>query len=124
MKSLRNFLLGFWLILVLLAGCQGGGEVLQADAGEDLTVRLGEKPQFDGCASTGKIASYTWTIIKAGEKMPEDEGKVLKEAGDDCAFSIEAPMGEDELGFWVVELSVDDAAGNVSTDQVRVDVVP
>lgn len=115
------FLLGLSLGIVVLVACQN--EPLQANAGDDFTIRVGERPIFDGCASTGDIINYQWTIVTPSPNMPEDEGKIIREAAGTCSFTLEAMMGVDEVGRWVIELEVRDAADSWSTDQVVVDVV-
>jgi len=108
--------------IVFLMACQSE-PTLQADAGEDNSIEVGERPFFDGCASTGNIVNYKWTIITPSPNMPEDAGKVLREADTNCSFTLEATMGIDEVGRWVIELEVEDASGNKSTDEVTVNVI-
>lgn len=54
--------------------------------------------------------------------MQEDTGKVIRETEPNCAFTLEAQMGVDEVGTWRIQLEVTDAAGNRATDTVTVTV--
>ncbi|MCI0394552.1 MAG: hypothetical protein L0332_18335 [Chloroflexi bacterium] len=119
MKKVLIF--GLVLLAVWLAGC-GGSEPLAADAGPDITIAIGESPRFDGCASTGDIANYKWTIATAPAKMSGDAGKVIREVDANCSFTLEAAMGLDEVGEWVIQLEVRDDGGNTATDTVTVTV--
>ncbi len=112
-----------FLLLWLLLACQSGPP-LQANAGDDFSVQVGQPPTFDGCASTGQISNYKWTIVSAPDQVSEDVGKVIREVDANCSFTLEAMMGVDEVGEWVIELEVRDGQGNTSTDTVRVEVVP
>ena len=112
-------------LLSMLAACQNSGSPPpQANAGADFSIVAGEKPTFDGCASTGEIVNYKWTIVVASENMPEDAGKVLREMDANCSFTLGAAMGVAEIGEWVIELEVRDATGNTSTDTVGIEVTP
>lgn len=117
-----NFALLIGTLLVALAAC-GGSESLQANAGADFMVIVGAEPTFDGCASTGNITNYNWTIIEAPTTKPGDAGKVIQEVDANCSFSLDANMGVDEVGEWVIELEVNDSQGRTSTDTVTVTVV-
>jgi hypothetical protein len=121
-KPLLTIGLGL-LILGASVACRTD-EPLQANAGEDFAVQVGESPAFDGCASTGDVTIYKWTIVEAPSKMADDAGKVIREMDVNCSFTLEAAMGVDEAGDWVIELEVKDGKGNTSTDTVRVTVVP
>ncbi len=108
--------------LFLLVACGGDGDELQANAGDDFSVAVGESPTFDGCASNGDIANYRWVIVEAPSSMQDDVGKPLKEFATECSFTLEAAMISKELGSWVVELTVSDNAGNASDDAVSLEV--
>jgi hypothetical protein len=123
MHALNSVLIA-GLILGLLAACGGSSAPLQANAGTDFSVNIGESPTFDGCASTGEVANYKWTIVSAPDKMSDDAGKVIREVDANCSFTLGAAMGVDEVGPWVIELEVRDAGGNTNTDQVQVEVGP
>lgn len=109
------------LTLGILVGCQSSAP-LQANAGADFGLKVGESPTFDGCASIGEIVNYKWTIISAPDKMSDDAGKAIREIDRNCSFTLGAEMGVDEVGEWVIELEVRDTEGNTSTDTVRVEV--
>lgn len=111
------------LVALILNACNGAGRAgPTADAGEDFTIAVGERPRFDACASSGDVANYKWMILSAPETMEEDAGKVIRETEPECAFTLEAQMGVDEIGTWQIQLEVSDAAGNVDTDTVTVTV--
>lgn len=103
------------------AGC-GGNTSLSADAGEDFSVAIGEAPEFDGCESLGEISDYRWVITEAPESMAADIGKEIRSSMDQCSFTLESSMVTEDTGSWVIELTVEDADGEVSTDAVTVTV--
>lgn len=109
------------IAFLLLTGCGGDGS-LSADAGDDFAIQVGESPTFDGCESTGDIENYQWTIVEAPTSMAEDSGKVIRELDTNCSFTLDAAMGVDEVGNWMIELEVRDAAGQTATDRVTVTV--
>lgn len=115
-------ILSVGFILGGLVACQGSSEPPQAEAGQDFSVIVGEQPTFDGCGSTGEMINYKWTIISAPEQLADDAGKVIRETDPNCSFTLGAAMGVDEVGEWVIELEVQDEAGNTSTDTVTVTV--
>lgn len=121
-KRANCFSLFAFLIVgaVFLVACQ---QQLMANAGEDVTIVVGERPFFDGCDSTGSIVNYQWTIITPSANMPEDAGKAIRTADSNCSFTLEAEMGLDEVGTWIIELEVQDGAGNSASDEVTVEVV-
>ena len=108
---------------LVVAGCGDDDDTLEADAGDDFSVTVGEAPDFDGCGSSGDIVNYEWVIIEAPSSMTDDVGKPLREVDDQCSFTLESAMVVDEVGGWVIELTVTDAGGASSTDSVQVDVV-
>ena len=112
------------LVLLPLVACSPGAGALTADAGEDFGVTLGEAPRFDACRSKGQIVNYRWTVVSAPGARAADAGKVIREVEPACSFTLEDTMDVDEVGRWVVALEVEDAAGNVVTDTVNVDVAP
>jgi hypothetical protein len=115
----------FLLVAFVSVACDDEGtasEAPAADAGANFAIAVGERPRFDGCASSGEIENYKWTILSAPETMSEDTGKVIREREPECAFRLDAQMGVDEIGTWQIQLEVSDAAGNVDTDTVTVTV--
>lgn len=93
-----------------------------ADAGDDRSFAVGESPEFNGCSSSGEIADYRWVIIDAPGAADEDDGKVLRETNAACSFTIDAAMEVDEVGPWVIELTVSNSDGDTSTDSVTVTI--
>lgn len=113
------------MVACMLVACSGSGPATEAPvaaAGEDFAIEVGERPRFDACASTGDIMNYKWTIVAAPQSMQDDAGKVIRETEPDCAFTLEAQMGVDEVGTWRIQVEVTDAAGNRDTDTVTVTV--
>lgn len=106
-------------VALMIAGCGDNGGPT-ADAGADFSVSVGDVPSFDGCASTGDIENYQWTIVRGPDEA--DAGKLLRETMSDCAFELESSMVIDDVGEWTIELSVTDGSAS-STDQVVVQVV-
>jgi hypothetical protein len=120
MKRLSLLLVLFSCLILI--GCGGGDESITADAGEDFSIQIEQSPTFDGCGSTGDIQNYRWTIIEAPDKMVGDSGKIIRELDTNCSFTLEAAMGVDEVGTWVIELEVSNPSGDTATDQVIVNV--
>lgn len=121
---MRKFrILVLTVLALIFVGCGGGGdEALTADAGEDFSTQVGASPTFDGCASTGTIENYKWTIVEAPQAMADDSGKIIREIDANCSFALEAAMGLKEMGTWIIELEVSDSEGQISTDRVTVTV--
>ena len=124
MSLLRLFGTSAVLSVMLLAGACGGGNELRADAGADLAIVVGDSPTFDGCGSSGQIQNYQWVIIEAPDLMEGDAGKPIREIESSCSFTLDATMDIQEVGTWVVELTVSDSDGNTSADTVTVEVSP
>jgi hypothetical protein len=113
---IRTLLVGV-AVVVGLGSC-GGDDGLSADAGDDVEVQVGESPVFDACGSSGDIANYSWRIVEAPASMADDVGKVIAATQPECSFTLEASMLVEEMGDWVIEVSVTDADGATSTDSV------
>lgn len=124
MPRITTILVMGWLALVVIA-CQGNSPsaALQANAGSDFSIKVGESPSFDGCTSTGDMINFRWKIISAPATKAGDAGKMIREVDEACSFTLPASMGPDEVGEWVIELEVQDSSGNSSTDTVTVTVV-
>lgn len=122
MSFLRLFSTLALLGAMLLVGACGNGSELRADAGADLSIRVGESPTFDGCGSDGQIQNYRWVIIEAPDLMAGDAEKVIREIESSCTFTLDATMEIQEIGTWIVELTVSDSDGNTSADTVRLEV--
>lgn len=110
------------LVICAAAGGCGSDTALTADAGDDFSVSVGTAPEFDGCGSEGEIVDYRWTILGAPESMAADVGKELRASMDECSFVLESSMVTQDQGSWDIELSVEGADGESSTDQVTVTV--
>ena len=114
---------GALVLAVGAAACSDDDRGLPvAVAPEDFSVPVGEAPTFDGCASTGEIVNYAWTLRETPSNMADDVNKPLREQEESCEFTLESNMIVDEVGTWVIELEVSDAQGTASTDTVRVEV--
>ena len=113
-------ILAIGLLLALVGACSSGG--LNADAGTDFAINVGDTPTFDGCDSTGEIQNYAWVIIEAPDVMAGDQSKIIRETDPVCSFTLDAAMVSQEVGDWVVELTITDDAGNTDSDTVRVEV--
>ena len=109
--------------IVLLIATSCGSDGIGADAGDDMTVKVGEAPVFDGCGSTGDVINYSWTVTDAPASRSADVGKALRETNDACSFTLESAMVVDEVGDWTIELEVSDGDANAQTDSVKVEVV-
>jgi hypothetical protein len=110
------------LSVALVAAACSSGDALEADAGPDFTIAVGDAPSFDGCASSGEVANYQWVILEAPADMASDVGKELRGVLTECSFSLENSMVIDEVGSWTIELLVTDSDGNSSSDSVQVDI--
>lgn len=110
------------LVAALTFSACGDDGALEADAGADFTVEVGEKPEFDGCNSTGQIDNYAWQITQAPADMADDTGRYLRETSSDCSFVLESTMVVADTGQWTIELTVTDDGGGTSTDSVTVTV--
>jgi PKD repeat protein len=82
-----------------------------ADAGEDIEAGQGEEVIFDGAGSSDNvgITSWTWSFEYDGDE-------VIMEGGSPT-YTFELP------GQYIVTLTVEDAAGNLATDEVTVTVL-
>ncbi len=110
-------------VMLVVGGC-GDSDGPQADAGADISIKVGESPTFDGCGSGGSIDNYRWVILEAPDIMEGDAGKVIREIEPSCSFTLEAAMEAQEVGTWLVELTVSGPDGATSVDTVTVDVQP
>lgn len=117
----RRLHLAISIAALVAVGC-GDSDGLEADAGDDSSVLVGESPVFDGCDSDGEITNYKWTIREAPSTQTESVDKPIRAVDAECSFTLEAPMVVDEVGDWVIELEVNDADGETSTDSVTVTV--
>lgn len=79
---------------------------LVAQAGPDKTVKVGLSVSFDASSSTGNIANYEWEF-----------GDGSTGEGARCTHTY------DEIGTYKATLTVTDAEGHISTDQLTVKVI-
>ncbi|MEM7094626.1 MAG: PKD domain-containing protein [Actinomycetota bacterium] len=117
-------IIAVFILVGLLATACGSDDALEADAGSDFSVSVGESPTFDACESQGDIVNYAWKILSAPDGMPGDDGKMIAEESTDCSYQLTATMIEDEVGTWEVQLTIEDGDGATSTDAVMVEVTP
>ena len=110
---------GIYVVMALvLVGCSGIS--LEADAGPDFSVAVGESPEFNGCDSAGDIQRYEWTITDAPAASTSAIGMTLSADGG-CSHIVDS-MDVDDLGVWTIELVVTDSEGTSATDQVMISV--
>ena len=122
-KRYPQSLIGALSLVLVVAACGDTARSVTANAGSDFDVTIGASPTFDGCASSGDVINYQWTIVEAPEKMALDVGKVIRNVESSCSFTLEAAMLAGEVGEWVIELTVSDDAGDTDTDKVTVRIV-
>lgn len=120
----RTWVHGTMVIALLAIVACSGDAALQADAGPDLSISVGDSPTFDGCASDGDIENYRWVILEAPSLMADDSGKVIRDTDPGCSFTLEAAMVAQEVGDWRVEMTVTGSGGESSSDELIVEVLP
>ena len=119
------------LLMVLAAILTGCALITKAppvaNAGPDVTVRLGERVSYDGSQSVdldgGKIVYYKWYVTAAPEGRQDQVGQVLREGEDAATWTSDSPVGEEDLGEWVIELWVTDDEGQSATDDMTLKVI-
>ncbi len=119
------------LLMVLAAMLTGCALITKAppvaNAGPDVTVRIGERVSHDGSGSVdldgGKIVYYKWYVTVAPEGREDQVGQVLREGPDAATWTSDRPVGEEELGEWVIELWVTDDEGQSATDDMTLKVI-
>jgi len=83
-----------------------------ADAGDDITAKVGQKVEFDGSKSIDdvNVANYTWTFEYDGEQV------IL--SGREVSFTF------NKAGTYNITLNVTDEAGNWAEDNIVVKITP
>ncbi|MCF6436392.1 PKD domain-containing protein [Pseudoalteromonas sp. MMG022] len=87
---------------------------LVASAGQDITVKKGQIVSLDGSESRdldGVITGYQWRII---EKPESSQAKIFKDR------KVKTTFVADQVGQFVVELSVQNDQGDIATDTLTV----
>ena len=120
MKARSRWLLVLTAAALLFAACSGGSSI-DADAGSDFSVVVGEAPIFDACDSAGEIENYEWQITGAPDNRTDDVGKPLRTTMNECSFELESAMLVDDVGEWTIELTVTSGSES-ATDAVTVEV--
>ena len=99
-----------------------------ANAGPDLVVHAGETVSFDGSSSVdldgGQIVYYHWRTTAAPEGRETEVDRVLREGENAALWTSDSPIGAEDLGEWVIELTVTDDEGQSATDDMKLFVVP
>ena len=116
------------VLALVLTGCSLATEAPPiANAGPDVTVRMGEKVSYDGSGSVdldgGKIVYYQWYISAAPEGREDEIGGVMREGEDAATWTTPSPVTEEDLGRWVIELKVTDDEGRSATDDLTLTVI-
>jgi hypothetical protein len=128
LRSLASILTFTFILAVAVTGCALATKAPpRANAGPDVTVRVGETVSYDGSLSVdldgGKIVYYQWRVSSAPEGREEAIGRVLREGEDAAAWSSDTALAEQDVGEWVVELQVTDDEGQSATDDLTLTVV-
>ncbi len=116
-------------MVLTLAGCALATKAPPvANAGPDITVRVGQTASFDGSSSVdldgGKIVYYHWSIRAAPEERQDEVGRVLQEGEGAAVCTADLAMNEVNLGQWTIELRVTDDEGQSATDEMMLTVIP
>ncbi len=119
------------LLMVLAAILTGCALITKAppvaNAGPDVTVRIGERVPYDGSESVdldgGKIVYYKWYVTAAPEGREDQVGQVLRQGPDAATWTSDRPVAEEDLGEWLIELWVTDDEGQSATDDVTLKVI-
>ena len=99
-----------------------------ANAGPDILVHVGETVSCDGSSSVdldgGNIVFFRWTVAAAPERREDEVGTILANGADAMICTLDLPLGEENVGEWIIELEVTDDEGQSSTDDLALSVVP
>ncbi|CAM4061472.1 PKD domain-containing protein [Pseudoalteromonas byunsanensis] len=91
-----------------------GEMTLTASAGQDITVKKGQIVALDGSESRdldGVITSYHWRII---EKPDNSQARIFIDK------KVKATFVADQVGQYIVELSVQNEQGDIATDTLTI----
>jgi hypothetical protein len=116
------------VLALVLTGCALATKAPPiAHAGPDVRVRIGETVSYDGSQSRdpdgGEIVYYQWKITAAPEGREAEMGVVIREGEDEATWTAASPMGEEDLGQWIIELKVTDDEGRSATDDLTLTVI-
>jgi hypothetical protein len=116
------------IVALLLTGCALATKAPPvANAGPDVTVRVGETVAFDGSQSVdldgGQIVYYRWYIMGTPEGREGEVGRVLREGEDAAVWASDEPMTDEDLGQWIIELKVTDEESQSATDDMTLTVI-
>ena len=119
----------FLILAAMLTGCALATKAPPvANAGPDMTVRVGERVSYDGSLSVdldgGQIVYYQWKVTAAPEGREEEIGRVLREGADAAAWTSETALTDEDVGEWAIELKVTDDEGQSATDDLVMTVLP
>ena len=116
-------------VVLTLTGCALATKAPPvANAGPDIIAHVGETASFDGSLSVdldgGKIVYYHWSITAAPEGRQDEVGRVLQQGQDAAVWTTESALANEDVGEWVIELTVTDDEGQSATDDMKLTVVP
>jgi hypothetical protein len=120
-------------LLIVLALIPAGCGILTkappvANAGPDMFVRVGETVSFDGSSSLdldgGHIVYYHWRVTHAPEGRETEVDRVLQEGEDAAIWTTDWIATGEDVGEWVIELTVTDDEGQSAIDDMKLTIVP
>jgi hypothetical protein len=129
LRNVGAILLLMFVLGATLTGCALATKAPPvANAGPDMTVRVGERVSYDGSQSVdldgGEIVYYQWKVTAAPEGREEEVGRVLREGEDAAVWTTESALANEDVGEWVIELKVTDDEGQSATDEMMLTVIP
>jgi hypothetical protein len=120
------------LLIGLTLALMGCGIVTRAppvaNAGPDAVVRIGGTVSLDGSSSVdldgGRIVYYHWRVTHTPERREGEVDRVLREGEDAAVWTTHWIASEEDVGEWVIELTVTDDEGQSATDDMILTIVP